>query len=81
MVNVIRDHVSRLRQRGLEMIGKMSVIDALHASTCTLQRAHHTAIEIAEHNHDAKLKATTDEIYVEINSWQAHIPDLATHRN
>jgi hypothetical protein len=27
---------------------------------------HHTAIKIAEHNHDAKLKATTDEIYVEM---------------
>jgi probable phosphoglycerate mutase len=33
-----------------------------------LQRAHHTAIEIAERNHDAELKTTTDEIYTEMQT-------------
>ena len=42
---------------------------------------HHTAIKIAEHNHDAKLKATTDEIYVEMEMGWNHILDLVTNRN
>lgn len=49
-------------------------IDILHSST--LQRAHHTAIKIAEHNHNTKLKVTTDEIYIEMEIGEAYFVDL-----
>jgi broad specificity phosphatase PhoE len=46
-------------------------IDFLEAST--LQRAHDTALQIAKYNHDATLKVTTKDIYVERRMGQAGI--------
>jgi len=49
-------------------------IDVLHAST--LQRAHHTALQIAKHHRDATLEVITDDRYVERKTGQAVIDAL-----
>jgi len=38
-------------------------------------------MEIAEHNHDTELKATTDKIYVEIKTGQTHYLDMLIDRS
>lgn len=64
----IEDPLTEYGRKQAERLGnkwKGVHIDALHAST--LQRAHDTALQIVEHNHDTTLRVSTDERYEEWN--------------